>query len=76
MDQEGSPCSHTLLTATPSYHGKMNLGGPLDTEKFAEAVLLYVFNTGFPAFLLITTVFADQPLTVVSGPIWTNLVPN
>ena len=30
----------------------MNLGGPLDAEKLAEAVLLHVFNMEFPASLL------------------------
>ena len=30
----------------------MNLVGPLDAEKLAEAVLLYVFNMAFPASLL------------------------
>ena len=39
------------MTVTPNYNSEMNLGGPLDAEKLAEAVLLYVFNIAFPASL-------------------------
>ena len=51
MDKQGSACCHNFLTVTPSYHSKVNPVGPLDAEKLAEAVLLYVFNIAFPAFL-------------------------
>ena len=69
INQKGSTCCNTFLTVTPCYHSKMTLGGSLDAEKLAEAILLYVFNIAFPVSLLITTAFVDQPLAKPGGQI-------
>ena len=49
MDQQVSPCYHSFLTVTQSFHSKVTPIGVLYAEKIAEAVLLYVFRIAFPA---------------------------
>ena len=48
-----SPCYHSFLTVTQSYHSKMTHISELHAEKIPEAVLLYVFRIAFPASLLV-----------------------
>ena len=48
-----------ILIHTPDRHGSKNTPvGPLDTEKIAEAVLLYVFTLPFPTSPLVLMCFA------------------
>ena len=54
------------MLVTLSYHSKVNLDGPLDAEKFAEAGCLYVFDIGFQASL-----FPPDSL-VYLAPNWTS----
>ena len=51
VDQHGSSCCGSLELLPGSYDSKVNPSSSLTTEKLAEAVLLYVFNIAFPAFL-------------------------
>ena len=67
LEQESSPCYHTFLTVSPSYHSKMNLDSPLDSEKLAEAVLLYEFNMAFPAALFSKVMELAQGRSVANG---------
>ena len=52
MNLQGSPCCGSLKWLSGSYGSKVNPVGPLDADKLAEAVLLYVFNIALPASLL------------------------
>ena len=49
MDQQGSPCYHSLKWLSGRYDSKVNFDGLLDGKKLAASVLLYVFIIGFPA---------------------------
>ena len=53
MVKKGSAYFFSFVAYIPSYFSKQNLIGPLNAEKIAEAVLLYVFKIGFPAPLLV-----------------------
>ena len=48
-EQQGSFCCRTFLTVTQIYHSKVTPICTLHVEKIAEAVVLYVFTTAFPA---------------------------
>ena len=49
MDQQVSPCYHSFLIFTQSYHSKGTHIGALNAAKKAEAFLIYVFRIVFPA---------------------------
>ena len=51
-DQQVSPYNNSFLTITQSHGCKEILFSLLHAKKIADAVLLYVFNIGFPASLL------------------------
>ena len=52
MDHQGlSYCGYSEWRSG-RYDSKVNPVGPLDADKLAEAVLLYVFNIALPASLL------------------------
>ena len=53
IDQQSSPSYHSFLTVPLSYHINVNLVGPLDAGKQAEAGFLFLFIIGFPTSLLI-----------------------
>ena len=53
INQQGSHCCASLKWLSGRYDSKVNTVGPLDAENFATAILLYVFNIGFPASLLL-----------------------
>ena len=54
LDQQGSPCCHSLLTVTPSYHSKGTLISALYADKIAERVLIYAFQIPFLVSFLIS----------------------
>ena len=63
MNQKVSPCYHRLPTVTHKYYSKVTPIAALYAEKYAEALLLYVFIIAFPASLF----FADH-LPVRTAP--------
>ena len=70
MDQEVSPCYHSFLTITQSYHSKVTPMGALHTEKIAEeVVLLFVFRIRFPASL-ITHFYFDNTFLIFKQTIF------
>ena len=60
LNQQGSPCCGSLMWLKGRYNSKVNLIGPLDWERFAAEMLLYVFNIGFPESLLIDDLDPDM----------------
>ena len=51
MNQQGSTGCVSLKRLSGSDNSKVNPAIPLNADKLAAAVFLYVFNTGFPASL-------------------------
>ena len=49
------------------YNSKVNLIGLLDAEIFAAEIMLYVFNNGFPASLLLYIFFKGALQKKIKG---------
>ena len=63
MHQQGSPCCGRLKWLPESKDSKVNPVGPLDVEKLAAAVLLYLLWIGFPKW-------GEQSVNVSASKLW------
>ena len=63
MKKTGSSCCGSLEGLSGRYVSRVNTVGPLDLEKLAAVVLLYVFYIAFPASLSRANVESRKSLT-------------
>ena len=76
MDQQGSPCYHSFLLVTLSYHSKVNLVGALDAETLVAAVLLYELWIGFPTSLLCIIAYKNCDLCKIKLLVKIEMIPS